>query len=105
MVKEQKLTVEFVDEPKKMQKPVMSIIDDALDKVARFINEDLDAVIEYIDVNNIPVHFITAGKRIDMHPARVYLMTVPKTMRDIVQIKKLMDTEDDDLDNFFTDNK
>ena len=32
-------------------------------------------------------------------------MTVPKTMRDIVQIKKLMDTEDDDLDNFFTDNK
>jgi hypothetical protein len=103
---EEKLTVQFIDKPERSKdKPIMDVVDEALNKVVRFVNRDIDEVIEYIDVNDIPVHFITANKRIDMHPARVYLLTVPKTMRDVVQLKKLMDTEDDDLDNFFADEK
>lgn len=99
--------VEFVPEPQKKvdTRDVMEILDDSLNKVVRFVNRDIDATIDYIEANNIPVHFITGGKRIDLHPAREYLLRVPKTMREVVVLKKLMNDEDDDLDTFWADNK
>ena len=94
--------VEFVGEPKRDEsKPIDDVINSTLDKVVRFLDRDVEDVIEYIDANNIPAHFITAGKRIDLHPAREYLLRMPRTMREVVSLKRMMDNEDDELDSFY----
>lgn len=98
------LQVEF-DKPKKQVKPTEIVIEEILDKIVNFMNKDIDNVIEYIDVNDIPVHFIIAGKRIDLHPAREYLLRTPRVMRDVIQLKKIMNDDNDDLDTFFNDEK
>jgi len=100
--KEEALTVKFVDKPQKGEpKPVMDVLDGALDKIVRFVDTDIDAVVDYLEMNNVPAHYITPGKRIDLHPAREYLLRVPRTMREVIGVKKMMDNDDDELDRFF----
>lgn len=104
--KEEKLTVEFVEEPKRStDKPIDDVVTGAMDKLVRFIDRDIDEVVDYLEINDIPVHFVTPGKRIDLHPAREYLLRLPRTMNEVIRLRKLMNDDDDDLDNFFNDNK
>jgi hypothetical protein len=70
-------------------------------KLLRFFDNDIDTVIEYIDLEQVPVHFITSGKRIDLHPTREYLLRLVRVVGDIERQMDKLDDEDEDLDNIW----
>lgn len=90
------LEVELV-KPKKKPTDPNDILDDCLE----FFKYDVPNVVEYIKENNIPPHFITLNRRIDLHPTRDYLLKIPRCVGEIVRVKKSLDDDGDELDNFF----
>lgn len=93
--------VEFIDDGRGKVKKKKTDPLELLDNLMDFFIKDSVEVIHYIEDNNIPPHFITPNKRIDLHPAREYLLRLPRISGEIVRIKKTLTDEGDELDRFF----
>ena len=100
MGEEEMLQVELVKkEPNKKKEEV-----DArriLDKLLLFFDNDIDEVIKFILLDQTPVHFITPGKRIDLHPTREYLLRLARLIPEIEIKKKALDNDQNELENFW----
>ena len=96
---EEQLEVEFFNKKPKIKKS--NDPKELLDTLMEFFNRDAPVVIDYIEDNNIPPHYITIGRRIDLHPAREYLIRLVRISKDCVAINKLLENDTDELDKFF----
>ena len=72
-----------------------------IEKLMFFFNDGAEEVIKYIVKENVPPHYITPNRRIDLHPAREYLLRLVRVTKDVIQIKRLLNNEGDELDSFF----
>ncbi len=72
-----------------------------LNKLLLFFDGDIDEVIKFIMIDETPVHFITPGKRIDLHPTREYLLRLARLIPEIELKKKALKNDNDELENFW----
>jgi hypothetical protein len=93
--------IEFVDDGRGKERKKITDANILLDNLMDFFIKDSQEVINYIEDNNLPPHFITPNKRIDLHPAREYLLRLPRISGEIVRLKKLMNEDGDELGDFF----
>ena len=100
MGEEELLECELVPRDKKKDNEVVdaNII---LDKLLVFFNKDIDEVIKYILLGEIPVDHITPGKRIDLHPSREYLLRLARLIPEIEIKKKALNNDNEELENFW----
>lgn len=96
---EQLLQVEIV--PRNKKEIGKRDVDRILTKLLLFFDNDIDNVIEYIKLEKVPVHFITTGKRIDLHPTREYLLRLVRIIGDIERQRDNLNNDDEDLDNLW----
>ena len=100
MGEEELLECELVPRDKKKDDEVVDVTK-TLEKLLIFFDKDIDEVIKYILLGEIPVDHITPGKRIDLHPSREYLLRLSRVIGDIKRQLDSMNNEDEDLDNLW----
>ena len=100
MGEEELLECELVPRGKKKDNEVVDVTK-ILEKLLLFFDKDIDEVIKYILLGEIPVDHITPGKRIDLHPSREYLLRLSRVIGDIKRQLDSMNNEDEDLDNLW----
>ena len=101
MGEEELLEYELVPNEKK-EKEIKDVdVESVLKKLLLFFDGDIDEVIKFIMIDETPVHHVTPGKRIDLHPTREYLLRLVRVIGDIKRQLDGMNNEDEDLDNLW----
>ena len=93
--------VEFVDNGQPREKKESPDEEDILNNILLFFGKSSKEVAEYIEEENISPSFITPNRRIDLHPAYEYMLRVPRVIGDIVRLKKILNDDTDELENFW----
>ena len=68
---------------------------ETLTMLSDFLNKDVEAVIDYIEENDVPPEYLIPNRKMDVHPTRDYLLRIPNTINMIQKIKKELKAEDE----------